>query len=333
MLTLRKLAIALLPCIALTSCTQDSGFSTAQMPIINGQPAPDENYGAVVSLSIRADKHYYTFCTGTLIRDDAILTAAHCVSDTDDFPFSRFHNNQQVQILTGQNVENPSVSDIYEIDRIQLHPDFSPQKTQFDLAVVFLKTPVPEHIKPLPIFEEQSRLSLLAHQSQRVEFVGYGSTEHGSDGERKSADGSLLKYCPYKKPDSLCGIETPLGEHHLIPPGSFFHDLSTGGACLGDSGGPVLIKENGEFSLIGVVAYGDADCKTYAVTTSVADFAPWIRNTLDPPPEDDCSASSLYAFRHNSSGRAPLFMVCCAFIGLGCLWRRREKITESLGQP
>ena len=318
---LAKFCLAALA-ISLTACSDAGGFSTAQMPIINGQPATDEYYGAVVSLSIRADSHYYTYCTGTLIREDAILTAAHCVTDTDDFEFSKFHKNKQIQVITGENAETPDIADCHIISHISLHPDYTPLKPQNDLAIVFLETPIPE-TEPIPLFEDPSRLPLLAYRSQRVEFVGYGLTENGTDGQRNVAEGFIQKYCA-KTTDNACGIETPLGDRYIIPPGSFFHDQEKGGACLGDSGGPVLIKENEAYAIIGVVALGDSDCATYAVTTSVADFTPWIRETLDPP-EDGCSASRLYAIRHNSPRLTLLFMVCCALFGLCRIRRIRDK--------
>ena len=328
---IRKFCLAALAAVAFTACSNETAdLSTAQLPIINGQIAADENYGAVVSLSIRADKHYYTYCTGTLIREDAVLTAAHCVSDTDDFDFSSFYYYQQVQVLTGINADNPSQSDIYNIADIQLHPDYWPNKPEYDLAIVFLNTPVPENkAKPLPRFKDKTRLPILAHNTQRIEFAGYGITEDGSDGKRKKAEGFISKYCANNS-DNSCGIVTPMGEHYIIPPGSIFHDIEKGGACLGDSGGPVLIEENGELSVIGVIAYGDADCSIYAVTTSVPDFEPWIEETLNPPPEDDCSASGLYAFRNNRPRRPLLFMICCAFLGLCCLRRRHDTLHETL---
>ena len=327
---IKKICFAVIAALSFAACSDDSsGFSTTQLPIINGQIAADENYGAVVSLSIHADKHYYTYCTGTLIREDAVLTAAHCVSDSSDFSFSSFNYYQQIQVLTGINADNPSPSDIYDIADIHLHPDYTPEKPEYDIAIVFLDTPVLESkAKPLPIFQDKTRLPILAHNTQRIEFAGYGITEDGSDGKRKKAEGFINNYCAHKS-DNSCGITTPLGERYIIPPGSMFHDIEKGGACLGDSGGPVLIEENGALSVIGVVAYGDAACASYAITTAVPDFAPWIEETLNPP-EDDCSASDLYVFRHNKPRRPLLFMICCVFFGLCCMRRRHDTLHETL---
>ncbi len=67
-------------------------------------------------------------CIGTLIEDDVVITAAHCVNGANDFVFHFY-------LLKGSRG-----ADYIPIDRIVVHPRYNEEKMKtYDLAIVFLK--------------------------------------------------------------------------------------------------------------------------------------------------------------------------------------------------
>ncbi len=64
----------------------------------------------------------------------------------------------------------------------------------------------------------------------------------------------------------------------------FCAGLPEGGkdSCLGDSGGPFVLRENGQYWAAGIVSWG-VDCGqqgTYRVFTKVANYLDWIDQTI-----------------------------------------------------
>ena len=51
----------------------------------------------------------------------------------------------------------------------------------------------------------------------------------------------------------------------------------------GDSGGPLIIKENNLFYQVGVVSYGNSNCDGVGVYTNVASYLDWINLNMKSP--------------------------------------------------
>ena len=112
---------------------------------------PDRGDDAVVALVYAGERA--PRCTGSLIAEDVVLTAAHCVA-----------KGQPSAVLFGG--ASVPVADAF------MHPTYDPQTFADDLAIVRLAFPVP--IMPVP----------LAHMSDKdegmtVKVVGYGVVAGG----------------------------------------------------------------------------------------------------------------------------------------------------------
>jgi len=203
-------------------------------PIWYGVPAPDDH----AVFSIHDD---VSACTAALIAPRTLLTARHCV-------------NQGTVIATNR----PSSTEQYMGLETQKYVEAYPDGGNLDLALVFLDRAPP--ITPLPW-----DFALAAPPpGLTVRHIGYGATEDGGGGERKTVltTTGLMLFDPASGQLVLSG--TP-----------------TAGVCFGDSGGPMLhVEPGGGERLLGVnVRLAGATCGPVAsvVIPRYRDFlAQWL---------------------------------------------------------
>ena len=91
--------------IILIGCSNSddmSDYATTRQAIRKGTAANDDLYSGVVSIAIHTDNYIANYCTGTLITPDIVLTAAHCVSDTQDVPFNELFQAGHIAITVGE---------------------------------------------------------------------------------------------------------------------------------------------------------------------------------------------------------------------------------------
>ena len=311
--------------ILLSACSDDgfdeSDFSSQSHPIIHGSPATDEYDKAVVAIAVKSDQKNRVYCSGTLIRPNVVLTAAHCVINEEYFPFNSLFSQKKIVVLLGDDLNIPEKSLVFGIDRLSIHPSFVGEKNDHDLALIWLDEEIPESVAhPLPFLEDTTRLPIFAHEKRDIEFVGYGYDERDQDGIRLSVTGSIQLYCQMNG-KGRCGMNNAYGEYIIVPEGSFIHDIQKGGPCSGDSGGPILTSIEGQKTVIGVVSYGDADCAGYAVTCSTADHLKWINDSIQPKKKNK-SGCAIHDYSRMPQSNGGLFLIFVIYlVCLGVLRR------------
>jgi hypothetical protein len=155
-------------------------------------------------------------CTSVLIRPDVLLTAAHCVEDSD----SRIARRIQLAMPSA-----PKVS------KIRVHPQYE-NKRKFDVALITLEQPIPgKPIVPLA--------KTLPQKGDSVRLVGFGDNHHAPSAEESS--GSGVKRTGYSSVTLIDehfiysrGIRESKPAHSPHPTGI------DSAAAHGDSGGPLL---------------------------------------------------------------------------------------------
>jgi len=259
----------------LSACASDGGVVSAAMPflkcqdkttppklsdeIVGGQTVgyADPDQKVVVLLKIHHAGHD-SICTGSLIRDRVILTAAHCVSGVEASDVSAFFvteegcpiDRQQLVVRTGKEIA------------IEKGFDGSPQSYS-DVALIKIQQDAPK---------DQQRLKLVKAADEftdELTLLGYGIT----DEVRKDAETLRRVY----KPKSEISIREKI----------VVIDQRKGtGFCRGDSGAPLLASVWTEPKILAVnsATVGTAtnnECHTLSVAMNVRYFDNWIETTAD----------------------------------------------------
>jgi secreted trypsin-like serine protease len=238
--------------------------------IVGGRPAdPGEWPWQVALISGDATNFWYgQFCGGTLIEEDWVLTAAHCVHDKAA---------ADVDIVAGiYDLWDPAVGyQRREVSQIIVHPDYDDDTSDSDIALLKLSSSVSiggsGETKTAIIPLVSNDIGSLVGTTSWV--TGWGDTE------------STPTY-----PDELQEVNVPIISNALCNSYSSYGGAITntmmcagyaqGGkdSCQGDSGGPLVINDGGTWKLAGVVSWGIgcADPGYYGVYARVSEFTDWI---------------------------------------------------------
>ena len=209
------------------------------MPMIVGgeevDPAcPNCKYPFMVSLQYTGNWGGH-FCGGSLVREDWVVTAAHCVQGT---------SSNSIKVRIGlHDVDGTTGAITRYVDQIIVHPQYSGNSLDNDYAILHLTQPV-TNFEPIQLITDNS------HDNEPVmsTVMGWGATQSGGWG----SDVLLEVDVPI---DDSCGNYSNSDiTNNMICAG-----YSSGGydSCQGDSGGPLIMtNDDGEYELIGIVSWG-----------------------------------------------------------------------------
>jgi len=231
-------------------------------------PSPDGKSGAL--------------CTGSLIRKDMAVTAAHCLSNQGAKP----------TLIFGPDLHSPSAPR-REVDAVAINPKWKTHAgkgmDQGDIALVKFSGGLPKTYKTIPTVSSDKDIKA----GSEVTLAGYGisnaQTKTGA-GVLRRADVSVLK--------------NRLGKSEMILDQSRGH-----GACHGDSGGPAFLRQGGKIALAGVTNRGypsraPDDCAHKSVYTKLPAYRSWIQKSEKKL--EEAPAISGVAKSHRLSSRRTL---------------------------
>jgi len=252
--------VAMFSVMACGGAELEADIGTLQGAIFNGSAPNAPEHNAVVALMDVKTGYASFFCSGTLIRPNVVLSAAHCLKGK---------RANKVVAFVGDQIQNLQVGvNTFYGSAISVHPQYNSRTITNDVAMLKLSQNVPG-ITPVP--EVPANLPLI--QGERVNFAGFGLTEDGIYGTKLQVDGDIDGFgCSA----TLCGCQVPPGVtatqfcYRQNPP-------ATGsGPCSGDSGGPAFVYRNGQVYVGGMTSYGDANCTIYGVSTRADAFESFI---------------------------------------------------------
>jgi hypothetical protein len=186
-----------------------------------------------------------SLCSGTLVTQQVVLTAAHCV----------YGQSGPFQISVGGSTLNNGR--LIDIDSTWYHPRYDAALSQNDIALLHLKTPAT--VSRLGVLPGGKLKSL----GKKFLIVGWGRDQNNSITGKLNRLSLNEETTASKK--FFKGIFNP---KTMIGAGRYFPDeVLYGGGCTGDSGGPLYQGASGANRIIlGLTSFGARGCTVYQPT-------------------------------------------------------------------
>ncbi|EDV90650.1 chymotrypsin-2 [Drosophila grimshawi] len=226
--------------------------------IAGGQQAKEGAWPWIVSIQ---NQFEFPFCSGVIIGDVWILTAASCVAGL---------RARNLVIVAGTvstwNITAPG----YYTDRIHIHCNFDKPLYHNDIALLHLTEKIEYNSVVAKItLAEIDELQ----QNEALTFAGWGmeSTEGSVSQYLQQSDGSYLNVDDCRK---------TLGDTEDVDLGHVCVQMKSGkGVCYGDAGGPLI---NDRQQLVGIGNWGIPCARGFPdVYSRVAFYNDWIRSTIE----------------------------------------------------
>ena len=261
--------------------------------IVGGRPADEGKYPWQVRIYSTMDDTM-GFCGGSIIAPQWVLTAAHCLLDTEKVVVG-FGNNDRTKTTK------------IASEKIIVHPGYL-NGEKADLGLIKLKTPIPD-APAIDVADPGVDKSLVV-PGAKVTVTGWGAVwdfqafQNSMDvmaGRRSVSARKLLDQNELDAPRKLHEVDI-----EVIDPGeckSVYKALQvpafaigdteicatgpSGGkdSCFGDSGGPLVAPANTErgYVQVGIVSWGpQCGNPLYpGVYTRVSSFSDWIKKTMN----------------------------------------------------
>ena len=200
-------------------------------------------------------------CTGTLIKSDVVLTAAHCVPSEGTFEV----------VYGATTLEQGGTS--YTVDGAWRNPRYSQSKYGVnDVGLLKLKTEIP-NAKTLPL--ASAATLKLAEKSTVLNVYGWGEDQNGELA-------TYLRSATVTNQSSFLSklIGKNFNSSTWIAAGKYNKTEKVyAGGCRGDSGGPLVATYKGKPVQIGITSFGAENCET-AIPTIFMKVSYFVKELL-----------------------------------------------------
>uniref|UniRef100_A0A3Q2CGN1 Peptidase S1 domain-containing protein n=1 Tax=Cyprinodon variegatus TaxID=28743 RepID=A0A3Q2CGN1_CYPVA len=246
----------------------ECGLAPLNNRIVGGEAAPPGSWPWQVSLHTFAH-----ICGGSLINDQWVLTAAHCVSWLGSTPFLTVYLGRQNQSESNPNEVSRTVT------RIIIHPGYNIPRFNNDIALLKMSEPVvfSNYISPVCLAAFNSTFNI----GEDAWVTGWGNI--GYD-EPLPSPGKLLEVDAEIVGTHQCKCDYSKIDDDVITDNMICAGFREGGKgpCFGDSGGPLVSQQGDRWILAGVVSFG-VGCNAPnfpSVYARVSQFESWIKSHI-----------------------------------------------------
>ncbi|XP_004694571.1 PREDICTED: granzyme B(G,H)-like [Condylura cristata] len=194
-------------------------------------------------------------CGGFLVREDFVLTAAHC-------------NGRAITVILGAHdiSKKERTQQVIPVKRAIPHPDYNNKTFANDIMLLQLQRKAKKNpaVKPLSLPRRSDQLK----PGQVCSVAGWGKNQ------QRILPDTLQEVNLTIQADETC---KQLYSKYEITSQLCAGDPKKNRASFqGDSGGPLVCKKKA----MGIVAYGFSNGKPPRVYTKVSKFLPWIKETM-----------------------------------------------------
>lgn len=250
-----------------TSASTFAGTSIKSISprIVGGEESKPYSRPYQASIQSTSGSH---FCGGSIIGDDMILTAAHCMEGVDG-------NNPDMQVRVGAHSLTDGSGQVIQVATTYTHQEY-PNLSK-DVAVLKLTEKITNKNAQVIALADDAFFNATVTAGTSMTVSGWGTLQSGG-----------------QSPDKLQEVSIPFVTNEICNEASAYNGqiqdteicagYAQGGkdSCQGDSGGPLVVNDGNRLVQVGVVSWGDgcAVAEKYGVYANIASLRGWIDNAV-----------------------------------------------------
>lgn len=291
--------------------------------VTDGHAAGEEELHATVAL-VRADNGAL-FCTGALVAEDAVVTAAHCVRVQDAQGFYVADKPvESMRVVHGalhtsfaEEGDGVDVAAVFTLDFDGVSHDDEGDPGGLgraqDLAVMLLAEPITSRTPAVVL--PAAELGAVLTPGALLTLAGFGHNQ----ADRKGTYGRLnVAESPFVRRNDTEMLVGGEGEPDT---------------CDGDSGGPAYLLDDEVVYLVGAASRGIDACGAGGIYTLVPAYEDWVHRRVNGLPDPECPDGCTMRPARAAGPGAVWVWVAATAMFVFCRRRRARSFHRGLDDP